>query len=90
MATLQLTILGKVQGVGYRHWFEQQAKALDVKGYVKNCENGQVEAVVVGELAHLYRLVQKSMQGPQHAQVKNIEYKILTQETEFQDFSIRS
>jgi len=29
---IKLTIHGKVQGVGYRCWFEQQALALELKG----------------------------------------------------------
>lgn len=29
---IKLTIQGKVQGVGYRRWFEQQALALELKG----------------------------------------------------------
>ena len=32
---IKLIIQGRVQGVGYRRWFEQQALALELKGYVK-------------------------------------------------------
>ena len=33
---IKLIIQGRVQGVGYRRWFEQQALALALTGYVKN------------------------------------------------------
>ena len=32
MKAVKLTISGKVQGVGYRHWFAQYAVALGLKG----------------------------------------------------------
>jgi len=50
MQALKLRIQGKVQGVGYRRWFEQQALDLGLKGYVKNLSSGDVEAVILGLL----------------------------------------
>ncbi len=38
--TLKLIIQGKVQGVGYRPWFAQQARELELKGYVKKFAHG--------------------------------------------------
>ena len=35
MKAVKLTILGKVQGVGYRRWFAQHAVALGLKGYYR-------------------------------------------------------
>ena len=44
MQSIQLTISGKVQGVGYRKWFHDEANKLNLKGHVKNLANGKVEA----------------------------------------------
>ena len=37
---IKLIIQGRVQGVGYRRWFEQKALALELKGYVRNLATG--------------------------------------------------
>lgn len=89
MPTLNLNIAGKVQGVGYRRWFEQQANALEVYGYVRNCSNGDVEAIVVGSFAALQTLVKSSMQGPNYAQVTHVDYRIEAENQMFEDFQIR-
>ena len=54
---IKLIIQGKVQGVGYRRWFEQQARELELKGYVKNLPTGEVEAMLVGDELTIQELV---------------------------------
>ena len=69
---IKLTIHGKVQGVGYRCWFEQQALALELKGYVKNLDSGEVEAVIVGTENQLHAIIERSYTGPSRAEVSKI------------------
>jgi len=69
---IKLTIHGKVQGVGYRCWFEQQALALELKGYVKNLDSGEVEAVIVGTEHQLHAIIERSYTGPSRAEVSKI------------------
>ena len=69
---IKLTIHGKVQGVGYRRWFEQQALALEIKGYVKNLDSGDVEAVIVGTENQLHAIIERSYTGPSRAEVSKI------------------
>ena len=69
---IKLTIHGKVQGVGYRCWFEQQALALELKGYVKNLDSGEVEAVIVGTENQLHAIIERSYTGPSRAEVLKI------------------
>lgn len=69
---IKLTIHGKVQGVGYRRWFEQQALALELKGYVKNLDSGEVEAVIVGTENQLHAIIQRSYTGPSRAEISKI------------------
>ena len=57
MQVIKLLISGKVQGVGYRRWFEKLAIALKLNGYVKNLPTGEVEAVVVGNETVISRLI---------------------------------
>ena len=47
--TYRLIIKGKVQGVGFRHWFSNLAIALGLNGYIQNLLNkDEVEAIVQG------------------------------------------
>ena len=69
---IKLTIHGKVQGVGYRCWFEQQALALELKGYVKNLDSGEVEAVIIGTEYQLHTIIECSYIGPSRAEVSKI------------------
>ena len=44
----QLQIFGRVQGVGFRYHFSDQAQALGITGWVRNRRGGSVEAMVAG------------------------------------------
>ena len=77
MQALKLRIQGKVQGVGYRRWFEQQALDLGLKGYVKNLSSGDVEAVILGDEDAVLDLLKKSFAGPLRANVSNIDQQVI-------------
>ena len=90
MRYLKLTIHGKVQGVGYRRWFEDKANNLNLKGYVKNLANGDVEAIVVGTVKDVNEIIQLSMTGPHTSKVDQIYYSDLVdyEDYDFVDFEI--
>ncbi|WP_445660789.1 acylphosphatase [Acinetobacter sp. F16] len=85
---IKLTIHGKVQGVGYRRWFEQQALALEIKGYVKNLDSGEVEAVIVGTENQLHAIIQRSYTGPSRAEVSKISQSEFDQAQDFATFQM--
>ena len=90
MKALKLQIQGKVQGVGYRRWFEQQAIVLDLKGYVKNLENGDVEAVVLGLDINVRSILKLCYTGPAQAEVATVLQSEMTlDEANFTDFKIQ-
>jgi acylphosphatase len=44
--SIRVRISGQVQGVGFRAWTEQRATALNLSGWVRNTESGDVEALI--------------------------------------------
>jgi acylphosphatase len=70
--TLHLTIHGRVQGVFYRDSMRREARQLAVTGWVRNCLDGTVEALVQGEPAAVEAIVQWARNGPPHANVEHV------------------
>ena len=71
-AIQQVTIQGRVQGVGYRYWIEQQAIACDLEGWVRNRRDGSVEALFAGPAQKVADMVALCRHGPPSARVDNV------------------
>ena len=72
MKTLHLQILGRVQGVGFRESMRREAERRGVTGWVRNCINGSVEAVLQGEEEAVNTLLAWAQTGPSLARVDHI------------------
>jgi acylphosphatase len=70
---LNITILGRVQGVGFRHAARDQARYLGLKGYVKNKMDGSVYIEAEGDDAALSLFVKWCRQGPPFAMVEELD-----------------
>jgi acylphosphatase len=66
-------VRGRVQGVGFRYFVEQAAKALGVRGWVRNDDDGSVEVYAVGTSAQLSDLAGLLWQGPRWAEVRGVD-----------------
>ena len=85
---IKLIIQGKVQGVGYRRWFAQQALELELKGYVKNLPTGEVEALVAGDEQVIQELLKRSWLGSSRAEVSRILQTPVQPDSNLKDFKI--
>jgi acylphosphatase len=65
----QVTITGRVQGVGYRAWVDHRASARGIEGWVRNRRDGSVEAVFAGSAAVVSEMIAACSRGPSSAQV---------------------
>jgi acylphosphatase len=68
----QVTITGRVQGVGYRAWVERQARARHLEGWVRNRRDGSVEALFAGPADVVSEMVTLCRRGPVSARVDAI------------------
>jgi acylphosphatase len=71
-AILQVTVRGRVQGVGYRAWVEDQAKTCGLEGWVRNRRDGGVEALFKGPPAKVAEMVALCRHGPPMARVESV------------------
>jgi len=69
----RMIISGRVQGVGYREWMVDKARALGVSGWVRNRLDGSVEALVAGDMAAVEELSRLCRRGPRMAEVTSID-----------------
>ena len=65
-------IQGRVQGVGFRWFVQREASELDLRGWVRNTEDGEVEVVVAGDAGNLDELRVSLRRGPRGARVDRI------------------
>ena len=63
---------GYVQGVSFRYHTIQQAARLGVNGWVKNLQDGRVEAVYEGTRAAVEEMLAWTRQGPRWAHVTGV------------------
>ena len=71
--TYRLIIKGKVQDVGFRHWFSNLAISLGLNGYIQNQSNrDEVEAIIQGNMEDILNIAKKSKTGPELALVEGV------------------
>ena len=73
MSGSRARIFGRVQGVFFRNWTMDRARALGVRGWVRNRRDGSVELAAWGEDAAVEALIAACRAGPPAARVERIE-----------------
>jgi acylphosphatase len=73
LTTLRLRIEGSVQGVGYRFFARDEARRLGLDGWIRNRNDGSVEALVSGPTSAVEAFAAACMRGPPGARVTNID-----------------
>lgn len=71
--TRHLKIFGRVQGVFFRESMSREALRLGITGWVRNCRDGTVEAVVQGDPAAVAAILEWARSGPELARVEHVE-----------------
>ena len=72
MIARRLTISGQVQGVGFRYALADEARARNLRGWVRNRRDGSVEAVVAGSEVDVEAVIAWARRGPPAARVVRV------------------
>jgi acylphosphatase len=73
-AAFLATVHGQVQGVYFRAFVQERAKALGLTGYVKNLSNGRsIDVRAEGEKGKLEELLNQLKVGPPRAKVERVD-----------------
>jgi acylphosphatase len=84
-----LYISGHVQGVGFRWYTNQQANNLEITGWVKNLNDGRVEAVLVGDKLKVNKMIDLIKQGSPLSEVEDLEIIDEEFQDEFSKFKVK-
>lgn len=66
-------IRGRVQGVGFRRFVQREAVELCLNGWVRNLDDGRVEAFAQGAAGALDALQGRLWHGPRWGEVRDVE-----------------
>lgn len=89
-ARLHMTVSGRVQGVGFRYFVQDQAIQLNLTGWVRNTHQGEVELVAEGSRIDLEQLRDAVMQGPSSSFVTDIKQSWETSTSQYSSFFVAS
>jgi acylphosphatase len=81
-------ISGIVQGVGFRFFAQRAAARHQVLGYVRNLEDGRVEALVEGSARAVEEFKHDLTAGPSYSRVEEIEETVLEPNGLYSSFRI--
>ena len=73
---VRVRIRGHVQGVWYRGWTVETARALGLRGWVRNRSDGSVEALFVGPAGARREMVDRCRAGPPAARVDRVDEEV--------------
>jgi acylphosphatase len=84
----EILVRGRVQGVGFRASARNQARSLNLKGWVENNTDGTVRVVICGKKEDCTQFIQWCRRGSGYSWVESLEIKEIPSEL-FTSFSIR-
>lgn len=85
---LHCFISGRVQEVYFRRETCNQAQALQLTGWVRNLQDGQVEVVICGEKAAILKMKDWLWEGPPAANVTDVKIQEIAWQ-EYTTFEVR-
>lgn len=88
MKTISIKVFGRVQGVGFRYFVQEQARQLGARGDVKNLADGSVHIRAQAGNEMMQSFIDAVKRGPAFSNVERVEIQDLTGNFDFDDFKI--
>jgi acylphosphatase len=88
ITTKHIVVKGKVQGVFFRKHTQQKAEELNITGWVRNTNNGDVEILAQGAEDAVAQFIQWCKDGSPKAEVSKVEVDHAWSNPNLKDFSI--
>ena len=85
---LELIVEGRVQGVGFRNFAYIRALKYNIKGFVKNTSDGNVEIDCTGENSDIENFIAEIKKGPSFSFISKIKINEIP-ENDFKNFEIK-
>lgn len=82
-------VTGRVQGVGFRYFVQGEAVNREIKGWVRNTDEGHVELKVEGEQQEVLDFLKTVRKGSPFSKVTDMQMEPLTELAYYQDFRIK-
>lgn len=89
MVQYEIRVRGRVQGVGFRYYVQQQAKLLNVTGWTRNTVDGGVMVVAQGPEPAVKTLIDYLWVGPPLSLVKSVHPAELQVIESYSNFEVR-
>ena len=80
--SVRVYVEGTVQGIFFRSFVKENAERHNIKGFVRNLEDGRLEVFLEGDNEDGDKMIELCRTGPKHSDIKNVEVK----PEKFQDF----
>ncbi|MFH1802674.1 MAG: acylphosphatase [archaeon] len=80
--SMRLFLKGSVQSMFFEQFVLENARKLDVRGYLRKLEDGRMEIFVEGDNTKVDEMTILCKRGTQHTQIRDVEEK----PERFQDF----
>ena len=84
----KFTFSGSVQGVGFRFFAQRVAARYQIRGYVRNLDDGRVESLAQGNAKSVEAFKQDLTAGPGFSRVEDVEEIVLEPNGLYSSFRI--
>ena len=88
MKRISILVSGKVQGVFFRDSAGKVAQNFNITGWIKNRQDGKVEAMISGEEKNVKAFVDWCKSGPERSKVEEVIVSS-KEKTSFEKFEIK-
>lgn len=89
MKRLEIQVIGRVQGVGFRQFTVERAHRHRVAGWVRNERDGSVRVLVEGEEHAVESLLRDLRNGPSLARVEDVHVQQKDASGDLQSFNVK-